>query len=82
MHVSTAGAAADVQPLQECFELGFVCLGNADEEQNAAAMARAALREEEQSLMAAALLQVIVEDGFPVRNPAAHRADADNFRYR
>src|SRR5262249_12514347 len=80
--VTAPEVAADVEPLQQRGELGLVRFGDADEEQNATALARAALRKEEESLVATGLLQILMQDGFSVDDTTAHRADPDNLGHR
>ena len=82
MNVTATRAPADVELLEQCFELRLILLGNADEEQDAAAVACAALREEEQPLMATAAPQIAVQDRFAVRASPAHRVDPDDLRNR
>src|SRR4051812_7132770 len=55
MDVAAARAAADIELLQQSVELRRVSLGNADEEQDAAAMAGATLREEKKAFVAGAV---------------------------
>jgi len=78
--MTAARAAANVELLQQYLEVRLIRFSNADEEQDAAAVPRATLREEQQPLMAAAPPQIAAQDRFSVRDSAAHRADANDFR--
>lgn len=76
MHVATAGTAADVQLLEQGVEFCHVGLGDTDEEQDAAPVARAALREEEQPLVTGFTPKVGVQYGLSVHDPSTYGADA------
>lgn len=82
VHVPATKVAADVEPLQQRGEFRLVRRGDCDEEQDAAALACAALGEEAQSFVTAGALQVLVEDGFSVGDASTHRADPGNLRYQ
>jgi hypothetical protein len=78
VNVTTTRAAANVKLLQQLFESRLVSLGDADEEQDAAALACAALGKGEQTLMTAAASEITAEDRFAIGNSAAHRVDAND----